>query len=246
MNPNTPNLRSGIQTWFKKDFQLDEDGIRRIEGVLAAEIKTHPTPAIIVFHVQRSDDRFYETTNLDDVLNDPNVSDQSIRYCAIEVRENDPSAPAKPWERDWIVRIGFEKAGKNKVMCRISTQDRTWALRLADQLEPQIERTFKSHKTSDLWIIVFVLVVAFLLDNLVSHSVLTSKLPHSLASWLPTVIWIVCVFFGLAIVSDRPSWVIKYFGPESAFLWGDEASSFIQRNETRKNIFWVTTVPLRF
>ena len=37
MSDLTPNLRSGILKPFKKDFHLDEDGIRRIEAILITE-----------------------------------------------------------------------------------------------------------------------------------------------------------------------------------------------------------------
>jgi hypothetical protein len=242
MSDSVPNLRSGILKRFERDFYLDEDGIRRIEAVLTTEANKLSTPSVLVFHVQRDDDRFYETTNLTDVLNDPNISEKRIRYCALELRENDPKSEAKPWESDWIVRVGFEKTMKNKVVFRISTKDRTWALHLADQLEPQIERTFKSHKTSSWWMAICTFALAFFLNNLVTHSSWSSKLPHFFVSWFPTCIWVVGIIFVLAIIADRPKWVIKYFGPESVFLWGDETQSFTQREETRKNIFWVAIV----
>jgi hypothetical protein len=180
--------------------------------------------------------------NLADVLNDPNVSGKRIRFCALEVRENDPGSQTKPWESDWIVRVGFDRTSRNRVVFRISTKDRTWALHLADQLEPQIERTFKSYKTPAWWIALCTFALAFFLDNLVTHSSWSCRLPHVLLSWFPIVVWIAALIFVSAVIGERPDWAAKFFGPESVFLWGDEVQCFTQREDTRKNIFWIAIV----
>lgn len=81
-------LSSGISKELKKQFVLDEDALIRIQGVLDKAAKSLQSDVQVVFRVEREDDRFYETANLEDVLSDPNIFGKKVTLIGIEIREN--------------------------------------------------------------------------------------------------------------------------------------------------------------
>lgn len=240
-------LSSGLKREITGHFALDEDGLRRIVGVLEAKASTLPHRWVIVLVVHREDDRFYETLNLADVLSDPNTEEHLIRSLSIELRKDDSSATVQPWERTWIVQIAYnsEKTQKKgSIQINVNSEDRTWALLLADELEPQVRRTISSEKISTLMLaLFFVSVGAF-------AAAVTKSLGSHLGFSFETIDNIVAAAWGVAILSaffaidDRPSWMAHFAGPQSAFAWGERAKSFQASIERQKNFFWVVIVGL--
>ena len=37
---------------------------------------------------------------------------------------------------------------------------------------------------------------------------------------------------------SRETALTRWFGPESTFLWGDEAQAYASREQTRRNVLW--------
>lgn len=159
-------LKSGVSRSLEGHFVLDENGIRRIVGILEAKAKDLPHPSSVVFHVEREDDRFYETSKIEDVLTDANTPGHRITELGIELRNVDPNKTPQPWDRDWIVTVHFQsKKGKQDII--ISAEDKNWALLLADELEPQVVRTFTPKKIPtwlllSLYLAIFVLLLALI------------------------------------------------------------------------------------
>src|SRR5437868_2512427 len=85
-----PELRSGIAKYYGKAFVLEEDSLRRIQAVLEKAAKELPEETEILFRVEREDDRFYETANLDDVFSDPNIRGRRIGVIYIVLSKSKP------------------------------------------------------------------------------------------------------------------------------------------------------------
>jgi hypothetical protein len=149
-------LKAGIFKRYKKLFIIDENGLRRIEGVMVQAASAYSEPLTITYRVQREDARFYETHNIDDVLTDPNVSERRINLLSIELRRTSGLNNLESHDLDPVVWVIFDKDDRpfqtSQVKVSISCPDKTWALMLADELEPQITRLFKVKKFP-VWVI---------------------------------------------------------------------------------------------
>ena len=109
----------------------------------------------VTFHVEREDDRFYETHDLDEVLADPNIAGHSIQLLGIELRKASSLAQPQGPDVDLVAWIVFDKDSAPfqtpNVKLRVSSPDKTWALMLADEIEPQLVRLFRA-KAFQNWI----------------------------------------------------------------------------------------------
>ena len=161
------------------------------------------------------------------------------------MRNTDAARKPEPWEDDWIVAVIFESDEKDPVQLRIFSEKTNWALLLADELEPQIERTFKSNAISDWFLLPFYWSLVIL--GFRGFSVLFSKgiFPDGIIYSLQVFIIILALLFSFFTLSKgklRSKWLTKYLGPESVFLWGDQRGNYLERKQTRKNIFWIVFV----
>ena len=235
-------LRSGILKKFKKKFVLDEDSLRRLEGILKKSIDDYEGDLALVYRVEREDDRFFETTKIEDVLADPNVSGKKIDLLGIELRE--PLEDTQSTGRyKQIVVIAFDNEDdppmfKRDVIFSISCSDRTWALLLADEIEPQIERLFKSKQTPRLLLLLLAIpLIPIFLRLLAQMAGASFEFRQGAILTVLGIIGIALIFF-LGKYVGYPNWFKTYFGPESVFLWGEESSQYPDRENTRQNIKW--------
>lgn len=243
------NLTSGLSKRYKKSFVLDEDGIRRIHGVLAKAAKDVTFPASVVFHVEREDDRYYETTDIDEVLSDPNIPGKRVTLVGIELRPATPEPEKPSLHSDWKAMVIYslrEKEGPfpdpDEVRVRIATHDKNWALLLADEIEPQVQRTFKAKATPRWLLLLFVLPFVPLVWR--CSQVVPSTLVKSLSGPLAVMVFTLgfLTYFVSRISRTGPRWFARLFGPESTFMWGEECQSYLSREQTRRNIQWTVIV----
>ncbi len=223
---------------------MDEDGLRRIVGVLTDRASSLGYKTAVVLVVHREDDRFYETLNISDVLSDPNAYEHRILDLSIELRVDDPLIPRRPWERDWIVQISYVSAKKGMVRINVDSEDKTWALLLADELEPQVRRTRSEQRISTLVLIVFFCAVASFCAALAKGFGSAVGLSTVSVERIVFVAWGIAVILSFNVLEDRPAWIRLFAGPESAFNWGERAKSFQRNIERQKSFFWVVIVGL--
>jgi hypothetical protein len=238
-------LRSGIAKYYRRHFILEEDTLRRVQAILEKAGKELAEPLAVVFRVEREDDRFYETLNIDDVFADPNVPEKrvSVVYVELQRRNVQPVMPFK--EHEVVARIRFAAEEKryfkfkdrNEVTLEISHENRNWALLLADELEPQIIRTFKS-KGIPKWVFLLFLIPFGILAYKYNQ-----KLQPELARRILSTILLILVVLGFMVltvekVSSPPPWYSRLVGPESVFLWGSEVHAFNERSKLRQNVLW--------
>jgi len=240
------NLTSGLSKRYKKEFVLDEDALRRFHGVLEKSVRDISFPANVVFHIEREDDRYYETTDIEEVLSDPNISGKRVTVVSIELRPEVPENDKNSQHSDWKAMVEYSLrelcpfSDPDEIRIRIATHDKNWALLLADELEPQVQRTLKAKHTPRWLICLFLIPFLFLVWRGIVWSVsklwgtaadmLNFLMPMGLAFVVVGILWLFC--------DMSPWWFRKAFGPEAAFLWGEEAQSYANREQTRRNIQW--------
>ncbi|MBM0743162.1 hypothetical protein JOY44_16355 [Phormidium sp. CLA17] len=91
------NLTSGVSKTYRKPFVLDENTLRRIYALLEKAAIELASPPSVVFHIEREDDRYYETISIDEVLSDPNVPNRRINVTSIELRAINQPTQASPY-----------------------------------------------------------------------------------------------------------------------------------------------------
>lgn len=236
---NTATLRSGIMRSYAGRFVVDEDALRRLHTLLTKGATSLGVDTHVVFRIDREDDRFYETTDLADVLSDANLPDKRISSLSIELRRVTVNPQSKPWEVPWLVRVtfGWRKGflGRSRSMFNemaeitIVTEDRNWALLMADEIEPQIQRVMAKNRAS--WLAYPAVAVVFLAfaatsEVLKSPGIGPSVLfqPYNawkLATLVASAFLLVYMFkngpFGILI----PERLMRAIGAESVFLWGE-------------------------
>jgi hypothetical protein len=237
-------LRSGISKKYKRAFILTPDDLTRISGAVERSAKDLGYATRVVYHVERSDDRFYETPNCEDVLADSNVADRSIKTLGIELRDARDDRPPQPWEKDQIAFVAFLKQSSNSVHIGIHHENPKWALLLADELVPLVQRTQRAKKVPT-WLLASSLIALSLLVHLqLSHILALSWIPDGTLPLTRVALWISCLLLLFAIRAPRDSWVSRVFGPVCVFAWGDEADRAQAREAIRDKVFWAVIVAL--
>ena len=241
-------LESGIRKRHNHAFVLDEDSLRRIEGLLEKHSHDYGNPLELVYRVEREDDRFYETHSLDHVLSDPNALTKRIDSLHIELRAKALPTDELP-EVPPILQIKFEKHDRPaflrfSVSMRISSPNRTWALLVADDIEPQIQRTFRA-KQVPRWTLALLLVPLAPLIYRMSKFLEPDKFTPGKGILMTSVLLVTLAMMSFVVIAGpfgSPRWFRRVFGPESTFLWGGELENHGDREQTRRNLFWVVLV----
>lgn len=239
-------LSSGIQKQFKKLFVLDEDGLRRIEGVLSKASSTYKDKLEVVFHVKREDDRFYETHSIDDVLLDPNVRERRIRLLAVELRST--ALESKETQDNRIAWVVFDKdqppMQRPRVRIRIACADKTWALLLADELEPQIERLFRIKAFPTKVFLLAAPIVGLITYRIAKHFGATLSEGVGSGAVATGIVAFTYAFLGFYVhyIAESPPPMFRRLLDEPVFLWGDEAAAFAERETFRRNVVWVVGI----
>jgi hypothetical protein len=253
-------LRSGIIRSYGGRFVVDEDSLRRLQAALAKGAPSLGFDTHVVFHVDREDDRFYETTDLSDVLSDANLPGRRVQSLSIELRRVGASSTDRPWQERWVVQVTFGTASGLNSRSRyrrmfdetaeltVMTPDRNWALLMADELEPQVQRVLAKSRMS--WLTYPAAVAMLLVIGAVSEVLRVQAVSVLLQ---PYTIWKMTAAFPLGVVL---AWMLRslpfrillplgferWFGHESVFLWGEELKQYPQRQRFRRNLLWSVVV----
>lgn len=239
------SLSSGIFKRYKKKFLLDEDGLRRIEAVLiSAEEKTDKN-LHVVYHVDREDHRFYETSDIEVVLNDANIAGKKVNALRIELRKKLNNSEQEP---EMVVGVWFDNQTeptfyKRDVMLKVSSNDRTWALMLADEIEPQVSRLLKIKSKNHLLYIITLCVFSaftFKLSQLFSGD--SFELMKGIKDSLFFTVMAALLTFLLSKVTVFPKWVNDIYNNNSVFLWGEEEQEYKNRLRIKRNLHWTVFI----
>jgi hypothetical protein len=235
-----PILESGISKEYYKHFILEEDSLRRTQAIIGKAGKELSDSLVVVFRVEREDDRFYETLSIEDVLADPNIKGRRVEVVYVQLRPTDEKSEYEISKRRSIVNLKFSSREVG-VMLEISHDNRNWALLLADEIEPQIQRTFKAQGFSRWLFWPFLIPVGLLTFKILQKISPTEPLRNHLAIVLATIIAIAIVapmFIAILTFPTGRRQISILGGPESVFLWGDEVHAYNQLQKTRQNFVW--------
>jgi hypothetical protein len=257
-------LQSGIMRHYHGRFVVDEDALRRIQLALTKGAASLSFETYLVFRVYREDDRFYETTDLADVLSDANLPGKRVQHVVLELRRVTPTQTGRPWEERWIVEVTFSagpwysysryysqsRLSEEGAALTVITQDRNWALLMADELEPQVQRALVQRRMT--WLMYPVVVVALVVIAAIGEIL---KAPGEGVSTLlrPYTMWKISIGvpFGIGLVwlyrwipfrLLLPPGLGRWFSGESVFLWGEELKQYPQRQRFRSSILWSVVV----
>lgn len=238
----TLELKSGIHKDFSKNFVLTENAVNRISQILKEASKNLEYESDIVYYVYKENNRFYETTKIEEVLSDPNIDRKEIKSFYIELRSSDPERRPEKWQDDWIVQVGFSRFHKDSpIIFRIYGENKGWALLLADKLEPHVEATTVKNSISDFILIPLYASIAFLGFKSLSTQIINTGISKPLlyaAQTIIIILFIILSFLTLNIGKARAAFLKKHFGPESVFLWGAQVTGYHNRQNIRNGIFW--------
>lgn len=174
--------KAGIRKEFEKPFLLDEAKLRKICEVLREHAKKLDFPTYLKFYVERTDDSFYETRDIDTVLADDNVDAKTVRTVSIELNKDaEDGDDLKKVDADKfssLAYVAFRTKKTPHALFFVTTETREWCFLLADELETQIKRTlrkkpisFISHSTIDgIFIVTIFLLALHYLPGLVFNT----------------------------------------------------------------------------
>ena len=264
--------RAGISKEYKKDFCLDEGLLRKIHDVFrkfAEKLSERPSLSLFVL---KSDDSYYETSNIDEVLEDENSVEKAITGLSIRLKKPRESEVASSSEKDrGIALVRFRPNSEDKVTFDIEEKERDWCYLFADELETQIKRSliknrlrFLTGKRSDaiagLALMGAALTIAMgAVSKLPNYSLdaikqmtteqqifklleLTTQYKPNYGLFFP--ILILSMFSFLAIVEIRP--LSRLFGKlcRSVFYWGDMKAEYDKYRNLKRNLGWIVLVGL--
>ena len=140
--------------------------------------------------------------------------------------------------------VEFSRTGNNHVGIKISHPDKNWSLLLADNLNSQVKRTFHAKRTPT-WLLIALLLALYFLG----YSFKAKAKKSEISSFLFSAIYNPMVFgagavwllMGWNLISHSDMY-IKFFGPESGFLWGDAKVDILHNESIRSNMFWVVVI----
>lgn len=237
-------LKSGIIKHYNSHFILEEDSLRRIQAIFDKAAKELTDEPEVVFRVEREDDRFYETLNIKDVLDDPNVTGRRVGSVSVELRQKVNSDDSQIHDIGAVAKVEFFSEDKfrvgkwrNRISFEISHDNRNWALLLADEIEPQIQRTLKAKGFPRLIFIIsllpFILIYIKIIRKYWPHE--TGNEPfNGLMLGATIVMCLLVAIVWILSFETPPTSLSRFLGPESVFLWGDEVQELMKFREHDK------------
>lgn len=238
-------LKSGISKDLKSNFILGENELIRISSVLDKASKTCNQETHLVFHVKREDNRFYETTSLDDVLADPNTTGKRVTSLTLELRLNKNDEWIAKVQFIAVYRFGFDYFRTDEIRFSILTDDKNWALLLADELEPQIDRTVNNKKLQRWPLFIIFAMLLYVISRFIIRTFDDQKIENSL--YLITALSVAATmaltsFIRLQGIRGKADPLARLMGPDTVFLWGQQEGEFRDREQVRKNVHWTVVI----
>jgi len=132
--------KAGIKKEYRTRFLLDEAKLRKIASVMAGHAAKLSENSQIVFRAECEHDAYYETSDIDEVLNDDNAPGRAIERLTIQLCPTAiETGSGTPRDERAIAEVTLCRRGH--CICLTITQDsRDWCVLLADDLDTQIKR----------------------------------------------------------------------------------------------------------
>lgn len=138
---------AGIAKDYCKHFLLDETKLRKVCDVIREHAGKLPYGTYIRFRINRENDSFYETTDLDEVFADDNAIGRSLSVLGLELHKEDEEGEENPVDppemRRALVIVVFSRLGNEKVDVIVQGENRDWCFIVADDIDSQIQRSLR-------------------------------------------------------------------------------------------------------
>jgi hypothetical protein len=245
-----------VEHGFERGFILDEERLRKIHDLIENRISKYPTPLSLRYIVFRGDSFSYQTSSVDDVVNEDNEDWRAITMLELFASE----------EEGFTFRLTFSKRG---VFVRITGDDRDDVFLLFSDLREYIRNEVLSgwridRLTARLLGLIFTILV--LLGALYFYTRVTYD-PHLFSEALSTndlakklnfliqesarsytggrsILVLTGVLLVALLGGEGLPTVWNAAFPTNLFLFGKRKVTFDKRRRLLANIFWVVIVGL--
>ncbi len=159
--------KAGNYKEYPNHFQLTETHIRKIHSVMEDYAEKIDEETYISIYIERENDSFFTTRDLEKILADENSRGRSIETLSMEIMTS-PKAEGSKNETEKErskAYIAFTKEKDTKVRFMTSYKERDWCFLLIDELDTQVQRLIKGKSISlfKAKIIDLVVALAFIL-----------------------------------------------------------------------------------
>lgn len=141
---STVPLTAGIVKKYTPHFCLDESKLRKLVDVVREHAAKLQFETFLMFRIERRNDSFYDTAEVDDVLSDDNASGREVRLLRIELHKkqdsNDNADDISRSLKNTVTAVEFDADDRTRVLLMVRGEDRDWCFVVADDLDAQIRR----------------------------------------------------------------------------------------------------------
>ncbi len=250
-------LTHGVDEVYYKEFIVDEAVLRDFHKTLENAAQRFPAPAEIVFTIGTDDYRYFQTRRLEDVLHDLDVQKKRMVYLSMEAGFEDQNPRLKEdvlhegRSDEWRIRVAFQIVPKgfwatrrDKVLLLVSSEDRKWASDYIDRFEEKIYNLPRPHRAPTLlfWLFMFPLLIlgrSIYIHHANINGLLTTGWDFFLfAAAAITALGMTLAGLATSFFGYRPYIIRLFFGPDTAFLWGEAKADHEDREKFRHRVFW--------
>jgi hypothetical protein len=142
--------RTGISKSYQKHFCLDETKLRKIVEVFRKYSEKIKENTYLTYFVRREDNSYYETQNIDLIIDDDNTKGKSIQRLVISLLKSpiDEAKKSKDSKDENIAFVSFMSDKDDKATFSIEEKERDWCFLFSDELDSQIQRTLTKYALS--------------------------------------------------------------------------------------------------
>lgn len=258
--------RAGNYKEYPNHFNLSETHLRKIHSVMEDYANKIDSGAYVSIYIERENNSFYETRDLEKIVSEENSSGKSIETLRMEIVLDKVEGDHISSEKDASkAMIGFSKSKDVKIKLMTANKSRDWCFLLIDELDTQVQRIIKGKSTSvfkarilDLVVALSVLIVllsgiawntltsqydtqnllASTLDNKVDFLVGEAVERHNTKTiWFIPGMAMVMIFF-LVVLEFKPITKLVKASNTSVFYWGDMIPIYDAYVQKRTRIKW--------
>jgi hypothetical protein len=240
-------LESGVDKVYSKPFVLKKENVLDIATTLLKKASELPNKTQFLIHVTRSDDRFFEASNIEELFTDPNSPTReidSVSFVLYDLQEDKFQGGDKPRQ---LLLVAYQNFRGPQVRAKITGANISWSLLTADELNAQIERTLVSNWniTRILTLVLGILLVFSMLWILYRFSY------RRIANATPSTYIVMHVFqlvlgiaggallLGFLYSSRVVDWLKSSNG---VFSWGDMSEAYSRQQAFGDSLFWTVAV----
>ncbi len=256
--------RSGILKEYENNFKITEPHIRKLYNILKTYAEQLNDGAHVSIYVERENDSYIETTDLEKVLQEENISGKLITNLNMKIicDKKDNSSKNNP-----MCILGFDQKRQVKITFMTSNENRDWCFLLFDELDGQVQRILLQkpikkniisfmNTIAALSMLIIPFIVIFLYsnnwktgraaaDNITTKSIdqklnyLIEKSFVNLESLIPILFFLFCSLVAFFLILEfKPISKLLNLGQVSVFYWGDITESYDKRLAKLSRFKW--------